>query len=207
MPQSDGATAHAQDKAQEVAGQAQEKAQQAAGQAKEQMRTQVDTRSTQAGEQVSQQAGDIRTVAEKLREEGKDGPAKVAEQAAERIDKVGSYLQQSDADRILGDVEDFARQRPMAVIAGGIALGLVASRFLKASQGERYRTQSEQRFTRDATQQQQPTPMTGYSMPTSAGTGLSATPENELSSGVTPQPPQTPQRPQTPATAPVTGGF
>jgi hypothetical protein len=205
MPQSDGATAQAQDKAQEVAGQAQEKAQQAAGQAKEQMRTQVDQRSTQAGEQVSTQASDIRTVAEKLREEGKEGPAKVAEQAADRIEKVGSYLQQSDADRLLGDVEDFARQRPMAVIAGGIALGLVASRFLKASQGERYRSQSEQRFTRDSTQQQQPTPpITGYSIPAEGGTGLSATPDNELSSGVTPQ---TPQRPQTPATAPVTGGI
>lgn len=204
MPQSDGAAAQAQDKAQEVAGQAQEKAQQAAGQAKEQMRTQVDQRSTQAGEQVSQQATDIRTVAEKLREEGKDGPAKVAEQAADRIEQVGSYLTQSDADRILGDVEDFARQRPMAVIGGGIALGLIASRFLKASQGERYRSQSEQRFSRDTQLQQQPSAMTGYSMPTSAGTGMSATPDNELSSGVTPD---TPQRPQTPATAPVTGGI
>ena len=124
MPQSDGAAAQAQDKAHEAAGQAQEKAQQAAGQVKEQARTQVDQRSTQAGEQVSQQAGDIRTVAEKLREEGKDGPAKVAEQAADRIEKVGSYLKQSDADRLLGDVEDFARQRPMAVVAAwGFVVG------------------------------------------------------------------------------------
>ena len=205
MPQSDGAAAQAQDKAQQVAGQAQEKAQQATGQAKEQLRTQVDQRSTQAGEQVSQQAGDIRTVAEKLREEGKDGPAKVADQAAERIEKVGSYLTQSDADRILGDVEDFARQRPMAVIAGGMALGLIASRFLKASQTERYRTRtgSEQRFTRDG----QPAAMTGYSMPTTPGTGLSATPENELSTGVAPRSPQTAPPTQTPATAPVTGGI
>ena len=92
----------------------------------------------------------------------------------------------------------------MAVIGGGIALGLIASRFLKASQGERYRSQSEQRFSRDTQLQQQPSAMTGYSMPTSAGTGMSATPDNELSSGVTPD---TPQRPQTPATAPVTGGI
>ena len=134
MPQSDGAAAQAQDKAQEVAGQAKEKAQQAAGQAKDQLRTQVDQRSTQAGEQVSQQAGDIRTVAEQLREQGKDGPAKVAEQAADRIEQVGSYLSESDADRILSDVEDFARQRPLAVIAGGIALGL---RGLALPEGER----------------------------------------------------------------------
>ena len=203
MPQSDGATAQAQDKAQEVAGQAKEQAQQAAGQAKEQVRTQVDQRSTQAGEQVSQQASDIRTVAEKLREEGKDGPAKVADQAAERIEKVGSYLTQSDADRILSDVEDFARQKPMAVIAGGMALGFMASRFLKASQGERYqsRTGSEQRFSRD-TPATQPT---GYSIPSATGTGMSAT-DNELSTGVTPER-TTPPVPQTPATAPVTGGI
>jgi hypothetical protein len=207
MPQSDGATAQAQDKAQEVAGQAKEQAQHAAGQAKEQVRTQVDERSTQAGEQVSQQASDIRTVAEKLREEGKDGPAKVADQAAERIEKVGSYLTNSDSDRILSDVEDFARRKPMAVIGGGIALGLLASRFLKASQGERYQARSgggEQRFSRD-TPATQPT---GYSIPSSAGTGLSATPENELSTGVAPERTQTtPPVPQTPATAPVTGGI
>ena len=207
MPQTDGATAQAQDKAQEVAGQAQEKAQQATGQAKEQLRTQVDQRSTQAGEQVSQQASDIRTVGEQLREQGKEGPAKVADQAADRIEKVGSYLTQSDADRILGDAENFARQKPMAVIAGGLALGLVASRFLKASQGERYRSQStgsEPRFSRNG----ETTGMTGYSMPTSAGTGLSATPENELSTGVAPQRAETaPAYPQTPATAPVTGGI
>ena len=204
MPQSDGATAQAQDKAQEVAGQAKEQAQQAAGQAKEQVRTQVDTRSTQAGEQVSQQASDIRTVAEKLREEGKDGPAKVADQAAERIEKVGSYLTEADSDRILGDVEDFARQKPMAVIAGGMALGFLASRFLKASQTDRYqsRTGGEQRFSRD-TPATQPT---GYSIPAATGTGLSATPDNELSTGVTPER-TTPPVPQTPATAPVTGGF
>jgi hypothetical protein len=207
MPQkSDGAPAQAQEKAQEVAGQAQEKAQQAAGQAKQQIstqaRTQVDQRSTQAGEQVSQQASDIRTVAEQLREQGKDGPAKVAEQAADRIERVGSYLKQSDADRILGDVEDFARQRPMAVMLGGLALGLAASRFLKASQRDRYQSRfdGQQRFTRD-TPATPPVSPGGYSIPTAGGTGLSATPENELSTGVPPQ------RPQTPATAPVTGGI
>jgi hypothetical protein len=205
MPQSDGATAQAQEKAQEVAGQAKEQAQQAAGQAKEQIRTQVDERSTQAGEQVSQQAGDIRTVAEQLREQGKDGPAKVAEQAADRIEQVGTYLKNSDADRILGDVEDFARRKPGAVIAGGMALGLLASRFLKASQTDRYRARTGsgmgdgERFTRDTAPAPTAHP-TGYSIPPSGGTGLSTRDDNELSTGV-------PPTPQMPATAPVTGGL
>ena len=126
------------EKAQEVAGQAQEKAAEAADQAKGQLRTQVDQRSTQAGEQVSTTASDIRSVAESLRTQGQDKPAQLAEQAADRAEKLGSYLTESDADRILHDVEDFARRQPWALVAGGIALGFAASRLLKASSTERY---------------------------------------------------------------------
>ena len=122
--------------------QAKEKAQQAAGQAKEkagsQLRSQVDRRSTEAGQRVGGYASDVRSVGEQLREQGKDQPAKLAEQAADRAERLGSYLTESDADRILGDVEDFGRRRPWAVIAGGVALGLVASRLLKASSSDRY---------------------------------------------------------------------
>jgi len=133
-------TEQAQQKAQEVAGQAQEKAQQATGQAKDKLREQVDQRSTQAGEQVKGTAGDIRTVGEQLREQGKDQPAKIAEQAADRAERLGSYLQESNADRILHDVEDFGRRQPLAIAAAGLALGFAASRFLKASSAQRYST-------------------------------------------------------------------
>jgi hypothetical protein len=122
--------------------QAKEKAQAAAGQAKEkagsQLRSQVDQRSTEAGGRVGGIASDVRAVGESLRERGKDQPAKLAEQAADRAERLGSYLKDSDADRILGDVEDFGRRQPWAVIAGGVAIGLVASRFLKASSIDRY---------------------------------------------------------------------
>lgn len=122
--------------------QAKEKAQEAAGQAKEkagsQLRSQVDQRSTDAGHRVGGLASDARAVGESLREQGKDQPAKLAEQAADRAERLGSYLKESDADRILGDVEDFGRRQPWAVIAGGVAIGLVASRFLKASSIDRY---------------------------------------------------------------------
>jgi hypothetical protein len=123
--------------------QAKEQAQQAAGQAKEkagyQLRSQVDQRSTEAGQRIGGYASDVRSVGEQLREQGEDQPAKLAEQAAERAERLGRYLTESDADRILGDVEDFGRRRPWAVIAGGVALGLAASRLLKASSSDRYR--------------------------------------------------------------------
>jgi ElaB/YqjD/DUF883 family membrane-anchored ribosome-binding protein len=132
----------ARDKAQEAAGRAQDKAQEAAGQAKHRLRSEVDGRSTQAGERLRSSAGDVRSVAAELRNQGKDQPAELAEKAADRVERFGSYLHDSDGDKLLRDVEDFARQRPWAVVAGGLALGLAASRFLKASSGRRYQAAS-----------------------------------------------------------------
>jgi hypothetical protein len=106
------------------------------------MRSQVDQRSTDAGQKVGGFASDVRTVGQQLREQGKDQPAKLADQAADRAERVGRYLEHSDADRILSDVEDFGRRQPWAVIAGGMALGLVASRFLKASSTRRFEQRS-----------------------------------------------------------------
>ncbi len=125
-------------KAEQAKQQAKDKAQDAAGQAKRGLRDQVDTRSTQAGERVSGMAGDARSVAEQLRQQGKDQPAGLAEQAAQRAESLGDYLQRSDGNTILRDVEDFGRSRPWAMIAGGLALGFAASRFLKASSSRRY---------------------------------------------------------------------
>jgi hypothetical protein len=121
----------------------QETAQQAAGQARGQLRQQVDQRSTEAGERVGTVAGDVRSVGEELRKQGKEQPAKLADKAASQAEKVGDYLKRSDGDTILRDVEDFGRQRPWAVMAGGVALGVLASRFLKASSTRRYETAFE----------------------------------------------------------------
>jgi hypothetical protein len=129
-----------QEKAREAAGQAQDKAREAAGQARGRVSQEVDTRSTQAGEQVRSSAQDVRSFAEQLRSQGKDAPARYVEQAADRAERLGGYLEESDGDRILRDVEDFARRNPWAVAAGGLALGFAASRMLKASSGERYRS-------------------------------------------------------------------
>jgi glucan phosphorylase len=144
--------------------QAKQQAQNVAGQAKSQLRSQVDQRSTQAGQQISQQAQDMRSVGEQLRSQGKQGPARMADQVAGRVEGLGSWLTTSSGDQILHDVEEFGRRQPWAVMAGGLALGFLASRFLKASSRDRYQHRvgwtnerygrqlpertSEERFTR-----------------------------------------------------------
>src|SRR3954470_19818842 len=124
--------------AQETAQQAQEKAQQVASKASDQARTQIDQRSTEVGHRVTSTADDIRSVGQQLREQGKEQPAKLADQAATHVERVGSWLRDSDSNKLVSDVEDFGRKQPWAFALGGLALGVAASRFLKASSTQRY---------------------------------------------------------------------
>ncbi len=146
----------AQETVQQAAGQAQEKAQEAGAKAQDILREQVDQRSTQAGEKVSGTAGDLRSVGEELRNQGKETPAKLADQAAERTEQLGSYLSESDTDRLLSDLEEFGRRRPWAVLAGGVVVGIAAARFLKASSQSRY--QGRARSERPTREVQSSTP-------------------------------------------------
>lgn len=154
----DGSVGEAQEKAQEVAGQAQEKARDAAGKAQQGLRQQIDERATKAGEQVAGTARDLRSVGEELRKQGKETPAKLADGAAEQTEKVGSYLKESGPDEMLHDVEELGRQRPWAVLAGGLVLGVAAARFLKASSRSRYQQRSGASPGRQVPQRSVPSP-------------------------------------------------
>ncbi len=135
-----GTTEQVKDQVREKAQVAQDKARGALGQARGRVSEQVDQRSTQAGERVAGTASDVRSIAQELRNQGKDTPANLAEQVANQADRLGDYLKGASGDRILRDVEDFARRQPMLVAAAGLALGFAASRFLKASSSRRYQS-------------------------------------------------------------------
>ncbi len=128
------------ERAKEAVNQGADRARDAMGQASGRLREQVDQRSTQAGERVQSTAGDLRSVGGELRKQGKDTPAKLAENAAQRVERVGTYMRDSDADRLLGDIENFGRRQPLAVLAGGLVVGFALSRFLKASSERRYQS-------------------------------------------------------------------
>jgi hypothetical protein len=138
-----GTSEQVKDQVRDKAQVAQDKARGAMGQARGRLSEQVDQRSTQAGERIAGTASDVRSIAEELRNQGKDGPATLAEQVAGQADRVGDYLKGASGDRLLRDVEDFARRQPWLVAAGGLALGFAASRFLKASSSRRYQASYE----------------------------------------------------------------
>jgi gas vesicle protein len=132
----------AQQKGQEVVAQGQqqvqEKAEQVKGQARDRLRTELDRRSTQAGEQAQAVGGALRRTADELRKEGTQTHAKVADQAADKVDQLAGYLRDANAERILSDIENAARRRPWVAGSIGALAGFLASRFLKASSSRRY---------------------------------------------------------------------
>ena len=137
-----GAVAEVKDKGEEFVSSAQEqvsaKAHELGGEASSQVREQLDQRSTQAGEQLQSIGKTLQSGANQLRSEGRDVPARVVEEVARRADDVGGYLQSAEADRILGDIEGFARRRPWLTAGVGALAGFLASRFVKASGSRRY---------------------------------------------------------------------
>jgi hypothetical protein len=131
-----------QSTAQQAQQKVQEKAVEVRGQVSDRFREQVDMRSTQVGEQLASMADAMWRTGGSLRDEGNDAPARVTDTVAERAERLGGYLRDSDADAILRDVENLARRQPWLFAAGGLALGLLASRFLKASSAGRYRSEN-----------------------------------------------------------------
>ena len=137
-----GAVAEMKDKGEELVSSTQDqlstKAHELSEDASFQLREQLDQRSTQAGEQLQSIGKTLQSGANQLRSEGKDVPARVVEEVARRADDVGGYLQSAEADRILGDIEGFARRRPWLTAGVGALAGFLASRFVKASGSRRY---------------------------------------------------------------------
>ena len=80
----------------------------------------------------------LRRVAEQSRSDGDEQQARLAEQAADRGERLSAYLREADGQRMLTEAEDFARRQPLVIAAAGFAVGLGVARALKASSRTRY---------------------------------------------------------------------
>ncbi len=123
--------------AQATAGQvvegAQEKVGQVVDQAKQQTNSFLTARKDQTADTLYTVAHALRQTGQQLREQDHAPIGGYADQAATEVERVYSYLHGRDVRRIVDDTEGFARQRPALFVGGGLALGLLAARFLKSS--------------------------------------------------------------------------
>jgi ElaB/YqjD/DUF883 family membrane-anchored ribosome-binding protein len=101
------------------------------------LQQQVGQRSAQLSDQVGSASQTIRRVADQARMDGNDQQARMAEQAADRADRLSSYLIDVDPERLMNDAEDFARRQPWLVAGVGLFAGFVVARSLKASSSRR----------------------------------------------------------------------
>lgn len=101
---------------------------------------QIDRRTTDLGNMVGEHVQNLRGMSESLRDQGNDTTARLVDTAAERLDRLSSYLTSTDGERMVHDVEDIARNQPLATAAIGLVAGLAAARLLKASASQRFRT-------------------------------------------------------------------
>ncbi len=102
------------------------------------LESELDSRSTEAGSQLGLTADAMRRTGDRLREEGNEAPAKIVTAVAGRAERLGDYMTHTNADRLVRDVESFARRQPLLFAFGGATLGFLASRFVKASGDRRY---------------------------------------------------------------------
>ena len=100
--------------------------------AQQQVGTRVESQLGRGADVLGQVSQAIRQSGEQLRS---DQPqiASFADTAAEQVDRASQYLRQTDFQGLVRGAEDFARRQPAVFLGGALALGLVASRFLKAS--------------------------------------------------------------------------
>jgi ElaB/YqjD/DUF883 family membrane-anchored ribosome-binding protein len=136
--QQDGLKEQAADKVQDVASAAQEKASELREQGSGRLRDQFDQRSNQAGKQVRSLADALRSSGSQLSGEGNSGGARLAGEAADRVEQMGRYLEQKSGEDLMHDLEGFARRRPWMLAGIGMLAGMTAARILKASSDERY---------------------------------------------------------------------
>jgi hypothetical protein len=137
MGQQEGLASEATAKVEDAASLAQEKASELREQGSARLRDQLDERSTKVGSQVRSLATALRRSGNDLSNEGNGNASQLTTQAADRIERVGSYLEQKSGDELMRDVERLARRRPWLLAGLGMLAGVAAARFVKASSEQR----------------------------------------------------------------------
>jgi hypothetical protein len=123
----------ATDQAMQVASETRDQARDLLGEAKGQVRHQAATQQHKAAQQ-------LRTVADELSEMaakgGQSGLAtQVAQEAAQRVRGVASWLDRREPGDLLDGVRDFARRHPGQFLAGAAVAGVVAGRLTRGLTG------------------------------------------------------------------------
>lgn len=130
------ATEQARRQGQHVAQQARQQANQLAAQGRQQAKSQLAARKDQVAERLTPIQAALHETAQQLRNQDQDSMGQYADQAADQVERFSGYLRESDVDQLIGEAQGFARSRPTVFLGAAVALGFLATRFLKSSSQE-----------------------------------------------------------------------
>lgn len=163
------------DQAKSLAHDAKEEVSNVAGQARNQVQGLVTQQKDRVADQLGSLAGVLRDTGNQLGQKLAETPGnnsldlgRYAGQAADRVDRISSYLRDHELGDVLRDAETFARRRPDVFLGGTFLAGLLLARFLKASG-------NAENLETGAVRAGQSYPRTGGTSPFRTGTGTSGT--------------------------------
>jgi hypothetical protein len=99
---------------------------------REQASSRLSSQKDRAADGLTSVVEAVRQTGQQLREKN-GGLASYVDSAAAELERWGSHLRTHDVADIANDIKAFARRRPAMFLGGGVALGLIAARFLKSS--------------------------------------------------------------------------
>jgi hypothetical protein len=111
--------------------------------ARDMAREQLHARKRSAAQGLGDLAGALHDAAGRLEHEQQPQIARIAHTAAGSIERVADTLHRKDLDGLVRDAESFARRQPLAFLAGAVAAGFLAVRFLKSSERARDRDERD----------------------------------------------------------------
>jgi ElaB/YqjD/DUF883 family membrane-anchored ribosome-binding protein len=158
-----------------------EKAREAASQAQqklgEQLRSSVDTSKGRAADTLDSLAQALSQSGQQLRSDDLGPASQYVDRAGEQLRRASDYLRNTNVDEMVRNTEDFARRQPAVFVGGAFFLGLLAARFIKASQAPSYGSIPRDRSL--VTQEQgsvwrgdRETAVSGYREPSTGGTAF-----------------------------------
>lgn len=125
---------NAKEQAQQAVENIKQKAVELLGQAKDQLTDHIVTRKDSASGMLNQLAGTLRDASTHLKDDMQGPVGQSATVAADQVGRLANYLQERDINEITNDTERFARQQPALFLGGAFFLGVLAARFLRASE-------------------------------------------------------------------------
>jgi hypothetical protein len=123
----------AKQQTQQLAQQARLQAGELANRGSEQVKSQLANQMHEASQRLTPVQTALRETGQQLRKQGQGSVGQYADKAADQVERFSGYLRETEVDEILDEARGFARQRPALFLGSAVALGFLATRFLKSS--------------------------------------------------------------------------